>query len=145
MQEAIPINDPEPRGKEVVIRMMVDSDHAGDVTDHHYRMGYIIYVQMDLVDWLSKKRATVEKAVFGSDFFAMTNGVETLRRLRYKLRMTGVPIDGTTYIFGENMSVIFNTSRTESQSKKKLNISCYHAVREAVAMEKFITTHIPTL
>ena len=75
----------------------------------------------------------------------MTHGVETLRGLRYKLQMMGVPIDGPTYIFGDNMSVIFNTSRPSSQLKKKSNSVCYHAVREAVAMKECITTHIPTL
>ena len=30
IQEAIPPDMPEPRGKEVDIRMFVDSDHAGD-------------------------------------------------------------------------------------------------------------------
>ena len=40
----------------------------------------------------------------------MTHGVETLRGIRYKLRMMGVLIDGPTYAYGDNMSVIFNTS-----------------------------------
>ena len=35
IKEAIPINAPAPRGKEVVLRMMVDSDHAGDTTCEH--------------------------------------------------------------------------------------------------------------
>ena len=59
--------------------------------------------------------------------------------------MMSVPIDGPTYVFGDNMSVIFNTSRPSSQLKKKSNSFCYHAVREAVAMGECITTHIPTL
>jgi hypothetical protein len=75
----------------------------------------------------------------------MTHGVETCRGLRYKLRMMGVPITGPTYVYGDNMSVIFNTSRPSSQLKKKSNSVCYHAVREAVAMGECITTHIPTL
>jgi hypothetical protein len=57
----------------------------------------------------------------------------------------GVPINGPTYVYGDNMSVIFNTSRPSSQLKKKSNSVCYHAVREAVAMGECITTHIPTL
>ena len=57
----------------------------------------------------------------------------------------GVPIDGTTYIFGDNMPVIFNTSRPESQLRKKLNSICYRAVQEAVAMGECMTTHIPNL
>ena len=62
--------------------MMVDSDHAGDDTDLRSCTGYMIYVDMALIDWLSKKQATVEKAVFGSEFVAMTHGVETLRGIR---------------------------------------------------------------
>ena len=101
--------------------MMVDSDHAGDETDRRSRTGYMIFVNMALIDGLSKKQATVEKAVFGYEFVAMTHGVETLSGLRYKLRMMGVHLDGTTYVYGNNMSVIFNTSRPEYQLKKKSN------------------------
>ena len=59
--------------------------------------------------------------------------------------MMGVPIDGPTYVYGDNISVIFNTSRPESQLKKKSNSVCYHAVRESAAMKECTTTHIPTL
>ena len=59
--------------------------------------------------------------------------------------MMGVPITGPTYVYGDNMSVIFNTPRPSSQLKKKSNSVCYHAVREAVAISECITTHIPTL
>ena len=33
-KEAIPVNTPEPHGKEVDIRMFVDNDHAGDKVSH---------------------------------------------------------------------------------------------------------------
>ena len=75
IKEAIPINAPPPRGKEVLLKMMVDSDHAGEETDRRSRTGYMIFVNMALIDWISKKQATVEKAVFGSEFVAMTHGV----------------------------------------------------------------------
>ena len=64
----------------------------------------------------------------------MMHGVETLHGLRYKLHMMGVLIDGTTYVYGDNMSVIFNISRPESQLNKKSNSVCYHAVRESMAI-----------
>ena len=105
----------------------------------------MMYFQIALISWLSNKQATVEKAVFRLYFFAMPHGVETLRGIRYKLRMMGVPIDGPTYIFGENMSVIFNKSRLEYQLGNKSNITCYNDVREAVAMGECMTTNIPTL
>ena len=50
---------------------------------------------------------------------AMKTSVEALRGIRYKLRMMGVPLTGPTYIYGDNMSVIYNTSQPESTLKKK--------------------------
>ena len=72
------------------------------------------------------------------------NKMETLRGLCYKLRMMGVPIEGPTYVYGDNMSVIYNTSKIESTLKKKSNSICYYIVREAVAMGKMLTTHCKT-
>ena len=69
--------------------------------------------------------------------------METLRGLRYKLRMMGVPIWGPSLIYGDNMSVIHNTQRPESTLKKKSNYIAYHAVRELVAMGKLLTGHVP--
>ncbi len=63
----------------------------------------------------------VETSVCGAEFVAMKNGMETLRGVRYKLRMMGIPIDGPAYVYGDNMSVIHNTQRPESILKKKSN------------------------
>ena len=97
-----------------------------------------------LIDWLSKKQSTIEGSVFGAEFVAMKTGVEALKGIRYKLRMMGVPLTGPTYVYGDNMSVIYNTSRPESVLKKKSNSVCYHAVRESVTMKEVLTSHIPT-
>jgi hypothetical protein len=145
VEEAIPHNAPKPRGKGVDLRMFVDSDHAGNKATRRSRTGFLIFMNMALIGWVSKKQATIEGAVFGAEFVAMKHGVEELRGIRYKLRMMGVPIDGPTYIYGDNMSVINNTSKPESTLKKKSNSICYHFVREAVAMEECLTTWIPTL
>jgi hypothetical protein len=83
--------------------------------------------------------------VFGAEFCAMKHGIiENLCGIRYKLRMMGVPIDGATRIFGDNMSVAINSSKPELTLKKKSNSVCYHAVREAVAMGKALVAHIGT-
>ena len=52
---------------------------------------------------------------------AIKTGVEALIGIRYKLHMMGVPLNGPTYVYGDNMSVIYNTSRPESTLKKKSN------------------------
>jgi hypothetical protein len=141
IQEAIPPDRPKSRGKEIDIRMFVDSDHAGDKLTRS-RTGFFVYVHSAPICWLSKKQAMIETSVFGAEFVAMKHGVEVLRGLRYKLRMMGVPISGPSFIYGDNMSVIHNTQRPESTLKKKSNQICYHAVRESIAMGESLTSHI---
>ena len=124
--------------------MHVDADFAGDRVTRRSRTGFLTYVNNALIMWSSKKQGTVEGAVFGAEFVAMKTGVEVLRGLRCKLRMMGVQIEGPSYIYGDNMSVIHNTQRPESTLKKKSNSICYHVVRESVAMGESLTGHVVT-
>ena len=103
-----------------------------------------IFMNSAMVMWQGKRQATIETSVFGAEFVAMKHGIEATRGLRYKLRMMGVEIDGPTHVHGDNMSVIHNTQRPETTLKKKSNSICYHAVRESVAMQESLVTHIPT-
>ena len=144
IKESIPIDRPEPRGKEVDLRMFVDADHAGDKRTRRSRTGFFIFLNSAVITWMSKRQPTVETSVFGAEFVAMKQGVETLRGIRYKLRMMGVPISGPSFVYGDNMSVIHNTQRPESTLRKKSNQICYHAVRESVAMNECLTGHIDT-
>ena len=107
-------------------------------------MGFFVYLNCALVQWLSKKQATIKTSVFGAEFVAMKIGMESLRGLQYKLRMMGVPIWGPSLIYGDNMSVIHNTQQPESTLKKKSNSIAYHAVRELVSMGLLLTGHVGT-
>ena len=85
------------------------------------------------ITWHSKRKNGVETSTFGSEFTAMKNSVELIGLLRYKLRMFGLPIDGSTDIFYDNEAVYKNASTPESQLSKKHHIILYHMSREAVA------------
>ena len=144
VKEPMPPNAPKPLGKPVIMRLMVDSDHAGDQLIRRSRTGFQIFMNNAPIVWLSKKQPTVETSVFGAEFVAMKHGIETVRGLRYKLRMMGVEVMGLTYVYGDNMSVVHNTQRPEPMLKKKSNAICYHAVRESVAMGESLVAHVPT-
>jgi hypothetical protein len=144
VEEAIPPNMPPPLGKDVDLRMMVDSDHAGDKRTRHSRTGFIIFCNSAPIIWLSKQQATNETSVFGAEFVAMMHGIKTLRGLRYKILMMGVPLSETTYIYGDNKSQVTNSFRPELILKKKCNSICYHAICESVAMGETLLTHIRT-
>ena len=85
VQEAKPLNSHNPLGKEVTLRIFVDSDHSGDKSDYRSRTGLVIFMNMAMINWHTKKKATVEGAVFGAEFVAMNQGVEALRGIIFKL------------------------------------------------------------
>ena len=142
VKEELPPDMPKPLGKEVDLRLYVDSSHANDKVNRRSRSGYFIFLNSALIQWCSKKQATIETSVFGAEFVAMKIGIEVMRGIRYKLRMMGVRLSGPTYVYGDNMSVIHNTQRPESTLKKKSNSICYHAIRESVAMKESLTGHV---
>ena len=107
------------------------------------RSSFLIHVITALVQWFSKKQSTAETSVFSAEFVAMKQGIDSLRDLRYNLRKMGIPISSPSYIYGENMSVVHNTSRPESVLRKKSNSVCYDAVLESVAMGESLVGHIP--
>ncbi len=76
VEEAIPVDMPKPLGKDVDIRMMCDSDHAGEKSTRHSHTGFLIFCNMALIDWVSKKQATNETSIFGIEFIAMKHGIE---------------------------------------------------------------------
>jgi hypothetical protein len=80
-----------------------------------------VSVGRKVIDWVSKKQATIETSVFGAKFVAMIHGIEKLLGLCYMLCMM---------------------TRPESTLKKKCNSICYHAIQESVVMGESLITHI---
>ena len=76
MSEEIPSNAPEPRGKEIILHMFVDSDHANDKIRWRSRTGFCRFINMACVMWHTERHATVESAVLVAQFVAMKQGME---------------------------------------------------------------------
>jgi hypothetical protein len=144
VEEVIPMDMPTPLGRNVDLCMMVDSDHVGERRTRRPHTGFIIFWNLAPIIWLSKQQATIETSVFGAEFVAMKHGIKTLRGLRYKIRMMGIPLSGPTYIYGDNKSQVTNSSRPELTLKKNCNSICYHEIHESVAMDETLLTHIRT-
>jgi hypothetical protein len=99
VQEAIPHDMPELLGKDLNVCMFCDSDHdAGEKHTRRSCTGFLIFCNMALIDWISKKQATFETSVFGAKFVDMKYGIEKLRGLQYKLCMMGIPLTGPSYL-----------------------------------------------
>lgn len=144
LQEELPADMPTPLGKSMTMRVFVDSDHAGDMLTRRSRTGFIVFLNNAPIYWSSKKQNSCETSTFGSEFVAMKQATEYVRGLRYKLRMMGIPVDEPAFVFGDNQSVLANTTNPTSTLKKRSNAIAYHFVREGVARDEWRTAYINT-
>ena len=99
-------------------------------------------MNMSLNNWYSKKLSTIETSAFGAELVAMKVRVDTLHAIQYKVRMFGIPISDASYVYGDNILVIHNTSKPESTPKEMCNTIAYHAIHKSVAMVESLTGHI---
>jgi hypothetical protein len=65
VKEMIPPDDPAPHGKEIDLRLFVDSDHPGEQFTRRSNTEFVIYLNMAPLMWFSKRQLTLESSVFG--------------------------------------------------------------------------------
>jgi hypothetical protein len=70
--------------------------------------------------------------------------VDLAVELFYNLRMLGMPVKGATVLFGDNKSMVTNTSLPHSTLKRRVSAHNYHHVREAVAADIASIVHCDT-
>ena len=126
--EELPPDLLEPLGKEVKVTAYVDADHAHDLVTRRSVTAILILLNNTPYRWISKRQKTVETSTYGSELVAARIATEVVMEIRYQLRMLGVPIKGPTHMYGDNSSVVLNTTVPSSVLKKKHNAIAYHRI-----------------
>ena len=132
-EELIPDDMPRPLGKEVQTTTFVDANLYHDLISGRSVTGVLHLLNKTPIDWFSKLQSTVETATFGSEYVAARTATEQIIDLRNTLRYLGVPIRGTSMMFGDNESVVNTASVPHARLLKRHVALSYHKVREAVA------------
>ena len=104
----------------------MDANFARDKISRRSRTSFLVIIYGNPVYWHTKKQDSCETSSFGSEFVAMKQYCEYLRGLRYKLRMMGIPVSNPCFIYGDNQSVLWNTTVPESTLKNKTASVAYH-------------------
>jgi len=97
------------------------------------------------IHWYSKRQGRVQSATYGSEFMSSRVATEQIIDIHYTPRMMGIPIDGPSWMFGDNQSVITSATIPESTLSKRHNALSYHLVRECIAAEIIYFMHIKGL
>ena len=74
----------------------------------------------------------------------MKQAKEYVRGLRYKLRMMGIPAYEPTFVYGDNQSVLANTTMPGYTLKKKTQSIEFHHVREGTSRDEWQTAYVNT-
>jgi hypothetical protein len=141
-EEELPLVMPEPRGKPVMTTTFVDANLLHDLVTGRACTGIIHLFNKTPIDWFCKRQNTVETATYGSEFVAARIAVDQIVTLRYMLRMFGVPLSGTSWMFGDNLAVVNSATMPSGKLQKRHNILSYHRVREAQAAGIISFVHI---
>ena len=67
-----------------------------------------------------------------------------MRELWFKLQMIGIPVDGPAFVFGDNLSVIVNTTNPASILKRKSNCVDVHHCQEGSARDEWRPVYMNT-
>ena len=63
-----------------------------------------------IIKTICKRQTTVETSTYGAELVTARMATDLAIELRYKFWMLGFEIDGPTIMFGDNMSVVLNTT-----------------------------------
>ncbi len=83
--------------------------------------------------WYSKKQATSETVIYGSEFLAARTCIEQIVDLQNSFQYLGVPVYETSYVFGDNESQVKSSLIPYTKLNKRHNILSYHYVRFMIA------------
>ena len=124
---------PEPLIDEIMVTLMVDSDHAHNKVTRRSITGILAFLGRTPVYWSSKRQGAIEVSTYGAEFCAMQTAVEETIAIRYSLQAMGVKVESAFYLFGDNLGVVLNATVQDSLLKKKHVALSFHKTREATA------------
>ena len=95
--------------------------------------GILHFFNKTPIDWFSKLQSTVETATFGSEYVAARTCTEQIIDLRMTLRYLGVPVEGPSYMLGDNKTVVDTAAHPHGKLQKRHNALSFHRTRYAIA------------
>jgi hypothetical protein len=84
---------------------------------------------------------TAEMATYGSEFMVARQASEQIIDLQYTLRWMGIPLNGPSWMIGDNGSVMTSSTILHSALNKRCNALSYHCVRKCNASKIIYLLH----
>ena len=128
-----PQDIPPTKGLRAKVTTQVDSDHARCEVTRRSVTGILVIINGMVVKHISKGQSMVECSTCGTELVAAWHVIDAAIDVCYDIRAMGIPLEDAVIVFGDNKSVVVNTTLPSSQLKKK-HLSCaYHRIWEMIA------------
>ena len=141
-KEEVPKDAPKPKGKRVILTSFVDANLQHDLISGKSVTACLHFFNKTPIDWWTKLQSTVETATFGSEYVAARTCTEQITDLRLTLRYLGVPVEGPSYMFGDNETVVNTAAVPHGKLQKRHNALSFHRTRFAIAAGILYFYHI---
>ena len=128
VKEQIPPFLPKPLGNPIIFTHYLDANLLHCLLTGRSITSIIHFINVTPMDWMSKKRETVETATYGSEFVAAQSCVEQIINIRSTLRYLGVPILEHSEMFGDNKSVVNSSIEFYAKLHKRHMALLFHRV-----------------
>jgi hypothetical protein len=140
--EEVDPTDPEPKGHMVRTTSFVDANLQHCKVTGKSATGILHFLNQTPIDWFSKRQGTVETSTYGSEFVAARIATEHIIDLCVTLRSMGVPLDGPSWLLGDNQSVVTSSTIPQSMMAKRHTALSYHRVRAGIATGMMVFCHV---
>jgi hypothetical protein len=140
--EELPTDAPPPRGRPVITVSYVDANLYHDLISGKSVTGILHFFNKTPIDWYSKLQSTVETATFGSEYVAARTCTEQIIDLRNTLRYLGVAVESSSFMFGDNETVVNTASTPHGKLHKRHNALAFHKTRASIAAKILRFHHI---
>ena len=141
-EEELPSDAPRPLGKRIITTSYVDANLYHDLISGKSVTGILHFFNKTPIDWYTKLQSTVETATFGSEYIAARTCTEQIIDLRNTLRYLGVPVEGPSYMFGDNETVVNTASVPHGKLHKRHNALAFHKTRWCIAARIVYFHHV---
>lgn len=134
-KEEIDPHFPKPMGAPLTSGIYFDSNHAHDERNRRSVTGILAYVAGTPITWMSKRQGAIATSTYTAEMAAMKTAAEEAISIRYMLRALGVPVQGRTALWGDNLGSLITTDNPGSTCTKMHSQVAFHYVRECNAAE----------
>lgn len=131
------------RDSNVQLSAYVDADFANDITDRKSVSGFVVKMNMNVIDWKTKKQSLVALSSAESEYIALSSCISECLFLGQLcseiLRSNIFPI----YVYEDNQACIRMASTLESRRTKHIDLRHYF-VRDCVNQQKIVLEYLST-